>query len=157
MITLPLMTIIRKWANALAESQDLLDFCEQKYNKLPTIFIGSDYQNPSSQDDYPIIILHHAKKIEGDKIDKYTYRIVVDWGIWNDFAERQGNIVEFVGIAEADEMGQIILDVISKVNENYPIRKVYYNIVPDTNFPFVPGQMKIKLEIETCPGYQINY
>lgn len=157
MIRLPLIDVIKKWANALVNSQELLDFCEEKYQKPPTIFIAYDAEHPPTQDDHPLVILHYAKKTEGEQIDQYNYFFMVDWGVMNSKATRTGNLVEFEGYAEANQMGEIILDVISNVSNDYPIAKVDFDIEPELYFPIIPGQMKIYLDIEISLGMDINY
>lgn len=161
MKTLALKYIKDKWRDAIANSTAIEEFCLNKYSKELTLFIGIDMKNPPSKQDCPYIIILPGVKKEGYKAKENVYALSLGWAIVNDnyniSTSQSGKVVEFIGNDDADELGQLILEEIAKVNTSSQIAAVDYQIEPADFFPQFLGQMILELEIESPPGFDLVY
>lgn len=155
--TLNLKDIMNKWRDALNASTSIRDFCMTRYNKPPKIFIGSDPQHLSADTEYPLIILYPGAKEEGLELQEYTYKLTVKWAVLQSEVVITGDMTEYAGVAECDELGQLIYLELAGLSTDNPISNVRYNLDPVACYPRFPGWMDITLKITPVNGYSIQY
>lgn len=149
---------MQKWAGILVADKDLQDFCDEKYGKGPTVYIGFNEKNPPKITDCPVIIIFPGNKDEGLEQDVFTYRISVGWSIVNDTADTSTpGIVEYMGVEEADALGQIIWSALAEASPGNPISRVYYDLEAVAWFPQIPGRMDLEIDIMPPFGGSISY
>lgn len=155
--TLKLSDIINKWRDALQASTVIRDYCITKYNKAPKISIGINSKHPPADEDYPLIVLYPGAKEEGLELQEYCYKLTVRWTILQAETAAAGDITEYLGVAECDDLGQLIYLELAGLSTDNPISSVRYNLDPVASYPRFPGWMDITLKITPVNGYDINY
>ena len=155
--TLKLSDIISKWRDALQASQAIQAYCLEKYNKAPQIFVGTNGKAQPADTDYPLVVLYPGSKAEGLELPEYTYKIAVGWTIRQEAKVMSGNITEYRGVSECDDLGQLIYLELANVSPDNPISEMNYHIEPVAYYPCFPGRMDITLKITPVNGYNINY
>jgi hypothetical protein len=155
--TLKLSDIISKWRDAMQASASIQNYCTAKYGQAPKIYLGINGKNPPAASDCPIIVLYPGAKSEGLELQEYTYKLTVGWTILQDAATTTGNITEYLGVAECDELGQLIYLALAELSADNPISVVNYSIEPVAYYPRFPGRMDITLKVTPVNGYNINY
>lgn len=155
--TLKLSDILSKWLNALQASQPIQNFCSTQYNKVPNIFVGMNGKNPPTDNDCPMIILYPGSKSEGLELQKFTYKLAVNWTIYQSAVSVTNNVTEFNGVTECDTLGQLIYLELAQLSPDNPINVIRYNIEPVAYFPRFPGRMDITIKIPSINGYNINF
>lgn len=155
--TIDMYDILTVWRDAIKNSQPIIDFCLEKYNKLPTIFVGINFDAPPTDDDCPVIILMPGTKIEGQAITPFLYALSIGWSIYNEQTVVIDNVVEYVGIQQCSQLGQLIYETIAQVRPDYPITKMTFEINALEMFPQIVGEMTLETEIEPCIGAELIY
>lgn len=155
--TLKLSDIISKWREALQASQPIQNYCVEKYNRAPNIYVGINGKTPPADTDCPLIILYPGAKSEGLELQEYTYKLTVGWTILQNATAVTNNVTEYSGIAECDGLGQLIYLELAQLSTDNPISVVNYNIEPVAYYPCFPGRMDITLKVTSVNGYNINY
>lgn len=155
--TLKLSDITEKWKNAIKNSSEIDNYCNSKYQKPITIFVGMDMKNKPVDNDFPIVIIRPGVKIEGEDEVEFRYSISASWGIINENVTAVDNVKELDGIKECDELGQLIFEELSKINTNYPLSTVEYEINPIDYFPMIAGEMLIELTVTPTIGGTLTY
>lgn len=155
--SLKLSDIIVKWRDVLVKSQEIDDFCQNRYAKPIKIFIGLDAEHPPADQDCPYILIRLGKKMEGADKKVYRYVIPVEWGIRNNTKIEDSNLVELPGLYDSDELGQLILTVLSNAGGNCPISKVDYCKETVESFPQFVGRMEVKFYFNPALGGTLVY
>jgi len=169
-MTLKLKTMAMVWRDVLMNSQKIKDFCQQKYEKVPTIFMGVNGRDLPDKKYCPAIFILPGIKTEGADQDVLSYGICVSWSICQpkaivDGVEKAeavritGNVIEMLGMYECDDFGQLIYDELQAalLEIGFPITKVEYNIDTQAFYPQFPGYMVLTTEIEPAMGEEIEY
>jgi hypothetical protein len=155
--TIPIYDILTVWRDILSNDIKIKEFCLEKYHKEPKIYLGIDLKNPPSVLDCPLIILCPGTKIEGEDEEEFRYAISVSWGIVNEKRKITGNIIEYFGIKEADEFGQLILLALSEANQDHPISSVHYELDSLDFFPQHCGEMRLEITVPRLMGAEMKY
>ena len=155
--TLKLSDIISKWRDALQTSTTIQNYCMSKYNQRPKIYVGINGKNPPTDTECPLIILYPGAKSEGLELKEYTYKLTVGWTIFQAAATTTDNLTEYSGVAECDELGQLIYLELAGLSADNPISAVNYSIEPIAYYPRFPGRMDITIKITPVNGYSIDY
>ncbi|MBP2643729.1 MAG: hypothetical protein H6Q67_1616 [Firmicutes bacterium] len=161
--TLALMQIARKWRDIFAEDSDIQEWYFDKYDVLPKIFVGLDVRNGPKEDDCPYIAIIPGNKVEGLFQDNYHYNMSLGWVIKQEHTtiitgtDETSEIEEFDGIAECDEIGQILLSKIIMANSDYPLTEINYDISLTEHQPQYVGSMDITIEVPRTIGVEIEY
>ncbi len=155
--TLKLSDITSKWRDALQASASIQNYCATKYNQAPKIYVGFNGKKMPADADCPLIILYPGAKSEGLELKEYTYKLTVSWIILQAAATTTGNITEYLGVAECDELGQLIYLELAGLSTDNPISAVNYSIEPVAYYPRFPGRMDITIKITPVNGYNIDY
>jgi len=143
--------ILYKWKDAILNSTEINDFCMNKYNKKPLLFVGFNAKDPIIEDDCPAIIIYPASKTEG-LLDDYTYNMVCTWSILNKNITKDTNTIEYDGLFETDELGNLIYEVLSNCSD-ISIKKIEYEIQSEW-FPLYPAFMQIAIDIPVPMGVE---
>jgi hypothetical protein len=155
--TLKLSDITSKWRDALQASTSIQNYCIAKYNQAPQIYVGFNGKKMPADTDCPLIILYPGAKSEGLELKEYTYKLTVGWTILQVAATTTGNITEYSGVAECDELGQLIYLELAGLSTDNPVSAVNYSIEPVAYYPRFPGRMDITIKITPVNGYNISY
>jgi len=155
--TLKLSDITSKWRDALQASTSIQNYCTTKYSKTPKIYVGINGKKMPADADCPLIILYPGAKTEGLELKEYTYKLTVGWIILQAGATTTNNITEYSGVAECDELGQLIYLELAGLSADNPISAVNYSIEPVAYYPRFPGRMDITIKITPVNGYNIDY
>ncbi|MEN6411983.1 MAG: hypothetical protein ABFC84_04335 [Veillonellales bacterium] len=155
--TLKLSDITSKWRDALQASTPIQNFCTTKFNQAPKIYVGINGKNLPAAADCPLIILYPGAKLEGLELQEYTYKLTVGWIILRDAATTTNNVIEYSGVAECDQLGQLIYQELAGLNAKNPLSVVDYSIEPFAYYPRFPGRMDITLKITPVNGYSVEY
>lgn len=158
MQTITLSSILQKWEAALLASSAIQDFCMEKYNKAPTLYVGYDKKRPATTADCPVIILFTGNKDEGLEQDIFTYRASIGWSVANKNKDTSTpGVIRYPGVFESDELGQLIWAVIAEASDNWPVSRAYYDLEAVEFFPQVPGRMDIEIDVIPPIGAPIEY
>jgi hypothetical protein len=155
--TLKLIDIIYKWRDALQASQAIQNYCTTKYSKVPKIYVGINGKTLPSGTDCPVIILYPGAKSEGLELQEYSYKLTVGWSVNQEATVVTNNVTEYSGVAECDDLGQLIYLELAQLSTDNPISAVDYNIEPVAYFPQFCGRMDIMVKITPVNGYNITY
>lgn len=155
--TLKLSDITSKWRDALQASTSIQNYCIAKYNRVPQIYVGFNGKKMPTDTDCPLIILYPGAKSEGLELKEYNYKLTVGWTILQVAATTTGNITEYSGVVECDELGQLIYLELAGLSTDNPISEVNYSIEPVAYYPRFPGSMDITIKITPVNGYKIDY
>ena len=155
--TIPLMDIVMRQAEALRSSETIRDFCMDKYNKLPTIFVGYNVKNRPGKDDCPAIVIPRMGKIEGEDSREFKYFTLVGWMIVNGDEVEEDGISRLRGLEESDALGQMIYETICHLNPNYPVSESHYEVDAVEFFPQIVGEMQLNITIPRTIGVEMKY
>ena len=158
MNTITLTSIMNKWATILANDPAIKAFCQEKYALLPTVFIGFNEKKPPTVADCPVIIIFPGNKDEGLDQEVFTYRLSIGWSIVNETADTTVlGIVKYVGVEEADALGQLIWSAIAEAPTGNPVSRIYFDLEAVAWFPQIPGRMDLEIDIRPPFGGTISY
>jgi hypothetical protein len=121
------------------------------------IYVGINGKNPPADSDCPLIILYPGAKSEGLELEEYSYKLTVGWAIVQEASTTTDNITEYSGVAECDDLGQLIYLELAELSAENPISEVHYSIEPVAYYPRFPGRMDITLKVTPVNGYSIEY
>jgi hypothetical protein len=155
--TLAITSVMKKWLNALANDPDIKAYCLDKFGKEPTFFLEIDKRNPPKKEHCPFIVIWPGKKTEGLSNSSYPYSASIGWVILEEEKETTGNTIEYKGVYEADDLGQLILKAVSEVNPSCPITNVDYSVELTEYQPQYGGRMDITISIPVTIGGVLNY
>lgn len=150
-------------------STEIHDFCMNQYGKPPTIFMGVNGKKLPDKKYCPAIFILPGVKTEGLDQDVLSYGLCISWSIvqpnvmvdgeikaWSE--SLTGNVIEFMGVYEADDFGQLIYEVLqAELMSNFPVSKMDYNIDTQAYFPQFPGYMVLTTDIEPAMGEELEY
>jgi hypothetical protein len=155
--TLNLYAIASKWRDVLKNDQDIIDFCQLKYGKNHTIFMGLDIKNPPKKDDCPYIIINPESKSEGGDQSEYPYSVFVGAGIFNDQKTITDNVVEMNGMQEISDFLQLILAKIAEASPSNPIARCDLSVNSIDFFPQHVGELTNEINITPAIGAGLQY
>lgn len=155
--TLKISDIVAKWRNTLQASAAIQNYCMAKYSRAPQVYVGLNGKNMPEDADCPLIALYPVAKTEGLEQQEYTYKLSIGWVILQDGVTKTGNLTEYSGVVECDELGQLIYLELAGLSAANPISEVNYSIEPVAYYPRFPGRMDITLKITPVNGYSIEY
>jgi hypothetical protein len=155
--TLKLSDILNRWRDAIRTSQPIQDYCAAKYGKAPKLYVGLNGKQPPADSDCPFIVLYPGAKSEGLELQEYTYTLTVGWTILQSATTTANAATEYLGVAECDDLGQLIYLELAQLSTDNPISTVDYSIEPVAYYPRFPGRMDITLKITSVNGYSIIY
>lgn len=153
---IPLYDIVKKWRDKLAQSPEIVNYCQEKYGKAPTIYVGVNLKKPPTENDCPYIVILPGASREGET-EQNEYVVNIGWAIRNDRIITVGNIQELAGIAEVSKFGELILDAVVEANPSYPVTQIITSIEPVEFFPQLVGEMELTIEIDQVIGATISY
>ena len=156
MQTIPLATIANRWVDAIKDNEKINAYCQAKYGKELTIFVGYDDVGAPLEEDCPCVIVLMDSKSEG-LADSYSYTLQIVWGIYNNMPQKDGRIVRYTGAFETDELGQLLIECIMAVNPNYPVVNIEYETDNVSWRPIYPGKATLTIEIPHVIGGQVEY
>lgn len=168
--TLKLKTIAMCWRDIILSSDAIRNYCLDKYGKPPTIFMGVNGKKLPEDKHCPYICIMPGVKNEGLDQDPLTYGIAISWAIvqsdvlvdgelrkWNE--NLTGEVIEYLGVYESDDFGQLIYETIqAAVMDNHPVTKLEYEVNGASEYiPQWPGHMILQTDIEVAMGEEIEY
>ena len=134
--------------------EGILEYCQGKYERDPTVFVGINRKDPPKDADCPYIVILPGVKAEGEDVPDFHYGLTVGWVISNE--EMENN--ELTGLGECDDLGQLILEAIKAICPDHPVSTVTYELNPVDHFPKIIGEMQLELSITPYIGAgEINY
>jgi len=168
-LTLKLKTMAMRWRDILINSTEINDFCQDKYGKPPTIFMGINGKKLPDKKHCPAIFILPGIKTEGLDQSELSYGISISWSIdqpnvmvdgeivrWNETLT--GEVIEFLGVYETDDFGQLIYEVLqAELMDNFPVSRVDYSIETQDYWPQFPGYMILTTIIEPAMGEELDY
>lgn len=156
MQTIPLSVIANRWVAAIKDNEPINDFCQAKYGKDLTIYVGYDDAGAPLEEDCPCVIVLMDSKSEG-LANSYSYTLQIVWGISRMHSVREGRVVNYTGAFESDELGQLLIECIMAVNPNYPVISIDYETDNVSWRPVYPGKATLTIEIPHVIGGQVTY
>lgn len=154
--TVPLSRIVERWADALATDEALIQFCNKKYGKPAQLYVGYDDVDAPLEEDCPCIILLPSSKNEG-LADTYSYALTIVWGITQISVSRDNHVIRYAGAIESDNLGQLIIECISKINPAFPIIDINFELDSMNWRPVFTGRLTATIEIPHVIGGAIEY
>nr|DAR99237.1 MAG TPA: hypothetical protein [Caudoviricetes sp.] len=154
--TIPMSRIVNRWAEALSTDEGLNKFCNDKYGKPAQLYVGYDDVDAPLEDDCPCIILLPSSKQEGFN-DEYHYSLMIVWGIVHKGAIRDKNIIRYDGVLESDNLGQLIIECICRVNTAFPDIDIDYELDSMNWRPVFTGRLTATITIPHVIGGNIEY
>lgn len=155
--TLSLYSIAKKWTDILKDDPDIIDFCQSKYNKLPTIIFGFNVKKPPTKNECPYIIIYPEQKTEGNGQSSNPYSIFIGAGICNENEIITGNVIEMEGLKEIDDFMQLILLKIGEANPSYPISQSTMSFNSVDYYPQHIAEMTNEIIITPTIGGKLEY
>lgn len=113
-----------------------------RYGRAPTFYLGINVKDPPNEDNCPIVALYPLPESGGQEIHPWTHAVGVEWCVCNEGTRVISGVTECLGLVDADELGQMILDIIN-ADAEYVSNQVDYNISPVEKWPLFQGEMSI--------------
>jgi hypothetical protein len=158
MQTIALTSIMQQWAVLLTNNTAIKNFCQEKYAKDPTVYLGYSVTQPLTVQNYPCIVVSPIAKKEGLEEQQYTYRVAIEWFIENETRNTViPGIVKYVGLEEADTLGQLIWETVAEASPQSPVARLLYELKAMDLFPQISGLMTLKMNVTPSIGGQIQY
>jgi hypothetical protein len=167
-MTLPLNTMIDKWIDILSNSQKIKDFCNEKYGKDMKIFSGGNPNDPPKEECCPFLMILPGSKEEGISQSSFFYTVYIcvviqqpnvisdgETDTTGDYTESK--FIQYSGISEISDLGQLIYEVLQKNLSQYPISDFTEDVLPGTMFPQFAANLTFVTEIEPSMGEEIIY
>ena len=82
---------------------------------------------------------------------------MIVWGIVHKGATRVKNIIRYDGALESDNLGQLIIECICKVNPAFPVIGIDYELASMNWRPVFTGRLTATIEIPHVIGGNIEY
>ena len=155
--TLPLKEILQKWCDVLSTDQDIIDYCMAKYGKAPTVFVGLDVRDSPGEEDCPLIVVFPGDKNEGLKQANYQYNLSIGFVILQENFTTTGNVREYHGIYEVDDIAQLSLKAVVVASEDYPVSQATIRIDLTEHQPQYAGHMDLTIDIPVTMGAELSY
>lgn len=149
--TASLVNLTRLFAEKLADSEEIKQYCTEHYKKEQIVFLGTDLKQPPSEDTCPYIVVVPGEKQEGLTQKQFTYVVDIMWCISNKEITKD-KLVEFVGMDEADNLGQLILNTVVNSLKNSVVNQIDYSVNGLTEYPQFPGQMSLTINVPHVIG-----
>lgn len=149
--TASLVNLTRLFAEKLADSEEIKQYCTDHYKKEQIVFLGTDLKQPPSEDTCPYIVVVPGEKQEGLTQKQFTYVVDIMWCIFNKEITKD-KLVEFVGMDEADNLGQLILNTVVNSLKNSVVNQIDYSVNGLTEYPQFPGQMSLTINVPHVIG-----
>lgn len=149
--TASLVNLTRLFAEKLADSEEIKQYCTQHYKKEQIVFLGTDLKQPPPEDTCPYIVVVPGEKQEGLTQKQFTYVVDIMWCISNKEITKD-KLVEFVGMDEADNLGQLILNTVVNSLKNSVVNQIDYSVNGLTEYPQFPGQMSLTINVPHVIG-----
>lgn len=95
--------------DVISTNEAIKTYCQSKYSKDHTVYLFVNPDDPPLEEDYPMIVIYsvyRSKRGEGQR-DK-IYNALIGVGIRNETKSRVGNIVEFTGGIEVEELRELV-------------------------------------------------
>ena len=156
MQTITITEILQKLRDLIVESDDLATWCDTKYDKSPTIFVGIDSRHPPTEDSMPHILLLPGGKDEGTEESIHIYRVHVSWCVKDTGVTQTENVIEYDGVYNTDALGQLIWNILAGFSTNCPASRVEYDIEGAAFVPLFPGTMTIEIRVPVVIGATIT-
>lgn len=157
--TITLTSVLQAWRDVLKGSAEVKAWCQEKYGKDPKIFVGVNEKRPPKDTDCPFIVLMALPKTEGLENSPYTYSFLVGWSVLNKEITDIDGVIEYPGLYETDELGQMIWGLIQAASSEHPCSQMEYDINADSMdlLPQFPGAMLIDIEVTPAIGGTLAY
>ena len=144
--------IMDRFATTLAGTAALDAWCQDKFGKDATIYVGFDVREPPGEADTPFIVIQPGAASEGDEMGVFSYIVTVDWGIVVDTSTTTGQIKEMDGLKLSDELGRIILDALRGASSNVSLSSWTYTIEPVEFFPMILAGVSFTINVPHLIG-----
>lgn len=133
--------LITKIKTLLSQTQSINDYCQAKYSKLPSVFIGIDVNNVPRIENYPAIILYDFNVERG--LDKIVYVVSIGVGIANNEIQTTDNVYIYTGFIESRELMELIAIELCAT-----LGKITFRIdsIPDSLFPILADSITFSVE-----------
>lgn len=140
--------VLRELAQGLANDSALLAWCQSKYGTPPTVMLGVDQKRPPSPEDVPFVAFSTSESTEKGLLTQGTLFFDVIWGVVNESKEADGNLAEYVGARECDEMGELVAKALERVEPRFTAAMGDYTIDLATAwFPLWCGTLNMTLNL----------
>ena len=133
----------------LKESDELEQFCQEKYGKSFSVSGVFDELNPPTEKDSPVLILLPLGKEEGGDLDSYSYDFVSQLQILPTSIEK--------GEDELCEMLQLIQKVIFYSHESQPLSSWRVALNLSGGLPLMAGYADFQYNIPPTLGVEMNF
>ena len=90
--------------------------------------------------------------MEGDGVDDFAHQTSIAWSIVNEAIITTGNVREYLGVYESDELGQLIVSEVAAASNKAFIASVDYSLESYSHYPQFPGRAEITIEIPHTLG-----
>ena len=128
--------VIKVLAQGVAENAALRAWCQEHYGKDPVVFVGIDQKRPPSPSDVPFVAFSSSESTEKGLLSQGALLFDVIWGVANEEKTVTGNLVEYDGARECDEMGSLVAAALERVEPSFTVASGTYDI--DLSTPWFP-------------------
>ena len=123
----------------LATSQEIADYCQQKWGKIHTVFLGYNRENPPTDEFWPAIVIAAISAIEKRNM-REVYRITIGVYAGTETIEENVNKITFTGFVNSEEFREKIEEEILKQISTLGKIEISGNTLEDAMlFPFFPS------------------
>ena len=155
--TITLQSIVEKWRDAIKYSSAISSFCQTKYGKPLTLYVGFNGKNPPKAENCPFAVIFSGTKTEGLGEPEYQYMVSIGWAILQDDVTITNGVHEVIGAKESDQLGQLLYEAIAEASTNYPVTHVEYDVETQTFFPQFPGRIDAVISVPVTMGANLVY
>ena len=123
-----------KIAHALANDEALMNWCNDKFGKIPIVYIGHNEENPPIVANYPIIVIFYVERARGEDTARIIYACELGFGVYCESIKEDGNIREYEGLRLVEDfreygenavlrarIGKVSVDGETKSETLYPL------------------------------------
>jgi len=144
--------ILQRMRDVLANDTALADWCQTNYGQAPKIFVGIDNRNQPGKKDCPLIILRPGTAEVGREVKNHEYKIMVDWAVLDESVSTNGSVVEYQGVFQIDDMGQLVWQALQGFSSNVSLSRNDYILEPIDYFPMIVGGMDLSISVPNLIG-----
>jgi len=136
--------ILVSLSKTIAESQEIKNYCQGKYEKDHTVFVGINADSPP--EDFPAVALYAVEKTSYQESDRYiNFLLSIGVAVENENVDVIDNRKILTGMIEAEELRQIVEKVIFKA-EIATITNIDGNSMSQVFFPNFSSDSIIELK-----------
>lgn len=148
--------ILRLYRDRLNADAALEAWAQSNFGTSVSIFVGLDMGNPPGRGQCPLVILRPGTASEGQTVQDFRYRILVDFAVDAETLTESGKLHEYEGVYLVDDMRELVLQALNSASENVFLNQWEYTIEAVEFFPMIVAGFDLELIVPNVMGGTIT-